>query len=153
MSKYISKYISKYKYNLNKFLYLDKIDIDKMDIDFNIQLLFKNIYFKKQNNNPPIFLQIIGWTKNANNINVKRKYVYVRKIPLNIKNYLHNGGYFSINYNNVINCLNDLKIPIKKPFKNCLKAIIKDNGTKLMYNGQIIPLWNEYNNSNVNIQI
>lgn len=111
--------------------------------DINLQLLFKKFYFKTRSNNPPIFIQIIGWTKNADNINVKRKYVYIRNIPLNIKNYINYGGYYSINYNNVLNCLNDIKKPIRKPIQNSTKAIIKDNGTNLLLNGEIIPIWKD----------
>lgn len=104
--------------------------------------LLNKFYFKKLNNNPPIFLQIIGWTNNAEKKNVLRKYVYVRKVPLNIKNTIF-GGNFNFDYKIINSYLYEINLPIKKPIKNQImdKAILKDNGNSLLFQGKLIPIW------------
>jgi hypothetical protein len=95
-------------------------------------------YFKKYNNKPPTFIQIIGWTPNAENDTCIRKYVYIRKIPYIINTQTK---MWTINYN-IINNYKNLQKPVRKIPRSTQYglAILIKNGNYLRFQSETIPI-------------
>lgn len=90
-------------------------------------------YFLEHNRLSPTFVQIVGWTKKAEE-DVKRRYVYVRKVPLIIERG-NNGGQWSFDHS----IIKKYKMEIIEPVHNrCdvvdANAILIDE-VFLRYNG------------------
>ena len=101
-----------------------------------------NFYFEAHNHCPPTFLQIVGWTRGAEKKDTKRLYVYVRKVPLLIKN-SPTGGFWYIDHDLVNNYYKEITVPIhssKSPLVSG-NAIIIPGGKFLRYSGVTVPIY------------
>ena len=96
-------------------------------------------YFTIHSNSPPTFLQVVGWTKGAESPDAKRRYVYVRKVPLNVNHQLNRGSW---TFNNEIiqQYATEIKTPVHKntPLVDG-NAIIIDGGHFLRYQSTTVP--------------
>lgn len=112
-----------------------------MDIKNTLYDFLGKFYFYKHINAPPSFLQIVGWTKGAENPNIKRVNVYVRKVPLIISNGL-NGGSWEFDKNIINEYSKNITNPIFTNKKGLVdgNAIFLNNGMEIKYKGNIIPL-------------
>ncbi len=70
-------------------------------------------YFTTHTNAPPTFLQVIGWTKGAEQPNTKRHYVYVRKVPLVVRHGLC-GGRWEFDNNIIEKYASEITTPVRK---------------------------------------
>lgn len=70
-------------------------------------------YFAERTNRPPILVQVVGWTKGAESPVAKRRYVYVRKVPLNINHQITARGEWEFDYNLVEKYASEIKEPLK----------------------------------------
>jgi 5-formaminoimidazole-4-carboxamide-1-beta-D-ribofuranosyl 5'-monophosphate synthetase len=108
-----------------------------------LQTSLGKFYFLAHDNAPPTFLQVIGWTRGAERENVHKLYVYVRKVPLKIYNYMGNGNW-EYDYNIIKEFKNEIVSPIHNSNNKLVdgNAIIIPNGNILRYQSLTIPLKN-----------
>ena len=106
----------------------------------NLTRAFRQFYFTEHNNNPPTFLQVIGWTYKAEVESTIRRYVYVRKVPLIIDNGL-SGGSWSFDYNIIENYKTDIPEPLKTNVPGLVtgNAILIDGADFIRYGGVTVP--------------
>lgn len=97
-------------------------------------------YFATHYNTPPTFLQVVGWTKGAENSDAKRQYVYVRKVPLRIKQNV-NGGQWEFDENVIKNYAVEIKTPIRKHSGIVAgNAIVIEGAHFIRYQGMTVPI-------------
>jgi hypothetical protein len=70
-------------------------------------------YFTTHTNTPPTFLQVIGWTKGAEQPTAKRLYVYVRKVPL-VVSHGRCGGCWEFDNNIIEKYASEITTPVRK---------------------------------------
>lgn len=105
-----------------------------------LQASLGQFYFQAHNNTPPTFLQVTGWTKGAEREETKRLYVYVRKVPLRVHNYMGNGEWL-FDEEIIQKYATEITSPIHDN-KNKLvdgNAIIIPGGDFLRYQGVTVP--------------
>ena len=107
----------------------------------DLQKALGQFYFCEHTNNPPTFLQVVGWTPKAESENTLRRYVYVRKVPLKIIPGM-NGGQWEFDQNAIEAC-KKLSEPVKKNVPGLVSgnAILIDGAGFIRYSGMTIPLW------------
>ena len=98
-------------------------------------------YFITHSNAPPTFLQVVGWTKGAERPDAKRRYVYVRKVPLHIQNGL-GGGHWQFDETIIKKYAGDITKPLHKSTRALVdgNAIIIDGAHFLRYQSITVPL-------------
>nr|QBK87746.1 MAG: hypothetical protein LCMAC202_00820 [Marseillevirus LCMAC202] len=99
-------------------------------------------YFTTHSNAPPTFLQVVGWTKGAERHNAKRRYVYVRKVPLHIQNSIGGSGYWQFDEDVIKRYAADIIKPVHKSTQTLVdgNAIIIDGAHFLRYQSITVPL-------------
>lgn len=104
-----------------------------------LQTALGKFYFASHINKPPTFLQVVGWTAGAERPDAKRRYVYVRKVPLHI-NHAHTGGSWEIDYDIIKEFATQVKSP--NEIKHDGNAIIIDGAHFLRHQSETIPQFN-----------
>jgi len=123
-----------------------QMDTDDSSTENTVKdMLFESLgkfYFEAHLHCPPTFLQVVGWTKGAEKENAKRLHVYVRKVPMLIKN-SPTGGFWNIDYDIVKQYKSEIITPIynnKSPLVSGTAIIIPD-GKFLRYSGITVPIY------------
>lgn len=98
-------------------------------------------YFTTHSNSPPTFLQVVGWTKRAEQPDSKRRYVYVRKVPMNII-HSYGGGKWDFDQELITQFAAQITNPVHKPDPVLVtgNAIIIEGAHFLRYQSITIPL-------------
>nr|QBK87313.1 MAG: hypothetical protein LCMAC201_02230 [Marseillevirus LCMAC201] len=99
-------------------------------------------YFTTHSNSPPTFLQVVGWTKGAERPDAKRRYVYVRKVPLQICGGLNGSGRWEFDEDLIKRYATDITKSVHKSTDTLVdgNAIIIDGAHFLRYQSITIPL-------------
>ena len=108
-----------------------------------IKDILGNVYFRQHFNNPPDLIQVIGWTKTAEQPETVRKFLYIRKIPLTINHGIF-GGSWAIDKEVLEKYKSEIKEPVNRPTPGVYTAMyVSDNEIK--YNGSLIPFFEHDN--------
>src|SRR5689334_13803313 len=111
-------------------------------VNSTLNRVFKNFYMGIHDSQPPTFVQIIGWTKNANTPDAKRVHVYVRKVPLSIEKQLFSGTW-DIDKDIIESYKTDLCEPILNRSSTLIDgtAILISGDEFIRYNGKTLQLF------------
>ncbi len=105
-----------------------------------LQSALGQFYFQTHASCPPTFLQVVGWTKGAERPEAKRRYVYVRKVPLNVS-HSFGGGEWQFDSEVIKKYATEITKPIhkSKDLKVNGNAIVIPGAHFLRYQGQTVP--------------
>jgi len=97
--------------------------------------LLGSFYFAENDSQPPIFVQLVGWTNHSEQVNTTRKYVYVRKVPITLSSGLR-GGLWRIDESIVKEYSMSVISPVKKPSTGIESAILISGGAMIRIRGR-----------------
>ena len=106
----------------------------------SLQDILGKFYFQSHTHCPPTFLQVVGWTVGAEREDAKRRYVYVRKVPLRVNN-SPSGGKWDYDYDVIREYNEEITEPVynsNSPLVNG-NAILIPGGEFLRYQSITVP--------------
>ena len=98
-------------------------------------------YFAEHLNSPPTFVQVVGWTKGAQGDNCKRRYVYIRNVPI-VVIHGYGGGRWEFDADIIKSYATEIKKPVHQPTLSLVSgnAIIIDGAHYLRYQSITLSL-------------